>query len=48
MDVLAALAPPLVVAVAFVAIARAAIRYTDGQRSPGDGDDLDESPPEDT
>ncbi len=33
MDVVAALVPPLVVAVAFVAIVRAAIRHTD--RSPG-------------
>ena len=31
MDALAALLPPLVVAVAFVAIARAAIRHTDGR-----------------
>lgn len=31
MDALAALLPPFVVAVAFVAIARAAIRHTDGR-----------------
>ena len=30
MDVLAALLPPVVVAIAFIAIARAAIRHTDG------------------
>jgi len=31
LDVLAALLPPVVVAAAFIAIARAAIRHTDGQ-----------------
>ena len=31
MDVLAALLPPVVVAIAFIAIARAAIRHTDGK-----------------
>jgi hypothetical protein len=31
MEVVAALLPPIVVAVAFIAIARAAIRHTDGR-----------------
>lgn len=31
MEVLAALLPPLVVAIAFIAIARAAIRHADGR-----------------
>ena len=47
MDVLAALLPPLVAAVAFIAIARAVIRHTDGRNSeessdpPGDGDRIE-------
>ena len=41
-DVIAALAPPVVVAVAFVAIARVAIRHTDGARGRAETDDADE------
>jgi hypothetical protein len=41
MDVLAALLPPVVAAVAFIAIARAAIRHTDG-RNRAESDDADD------
>lgn len=45
MDAVAALVPPVVVAIAFVAVIRAAIRHTD--RSPGSAEvDADQSPPE--
>jgi hypothetical protein len=38
MDVLAALLPPVVAAVAFIAIARAVIKHTDGRnRAESDG-----------
>lgn len=40
MDVLGALLPPVVAAVAFIAIARAAIKHTDGRnRAESDGAD---------
>jgi hypothetical protein len=41
MDVLAALLPPVVAAVAFIAIARAAIKHTDG-RNPSESDGADD------
>ena len=41
MDVLAALLPPVVAAVAFIAIARAIIRHTDGE-DPAASDSADE------
>ena len=40
MEVLSALLPPVVVALAFVAIARAAFRHTDGQE-PAEPDDVE-------
>ena len=43
MDTIAALAPPVVVALAFIAVARAAIRHTDGASAETDDGDQDAS-----
>lgn len=45
MDVIAALVPPLVVALAFVAIARVVLRHADGRRA-AKVDDADGTGPE--
>ena len=43
MEIVAALVPPVVMAIAFIAIARAALRHTDGSRRAGRRDES-ESP----